>query len=96
VTSIATKTGRTPQTLHNWGKRAEIDSGQRARVPTDMVEKLKALERENRELHQATRSCTRQAPILRWGSWTTVRAVIAFIDDHRAVHGYRAPGKMPS
>jgi len=32
---------------------AEMDSGQRTGVPTEMTEKLKALERENRELRQA-------------------------------------------
>ena len=53
VTSIAAKIGCTPQTLHDWVKKAEIDSGQRAGVPTDLAEKLKALERENRELRQA-------------------------------------------
>jgi transposase len=53
VTSIATKIGCTPQTLHDWVKKAEIDSRKRAGVPTDMAEKLKALERENRELRQA-------------------------------------------
>ena len=53
VTSIAAKIGCTPQTLHDWVKKAEIDSGQRTGVPTEMVEKLKALERENRELRQA-------------------------------------------
>ena len=51
--SIAAKIGCTPQTLHDWVKKAEIDSGKRAGVPTDMAEKLKALERENRELRQA-------------------------------------------
>jgi transposase-like protein len=50
VTSIAAKIGCTPQTLHDWVKKAEVDSGQRAGVPTDMAE---ALERENRELRQA-------------------------------------------
>ena len=45
--------GCTPQTLHDWVKKAEVDSGQRAGVPTDTAEKLKALERENRELRQA-------------------------------------------
>jgi transposase-like protein len=30
-----------------------VDSGKRAGVPSDMAEKLKALERENRELRQA-------------------------------------------
>jgi transposase len=34
-------------------KKAEIDAGNRAGVPTDMAAKLKALERENRELRQA-------------------------------------------
>jgi transposase-like protein len=53
VTSIAAKIGCTPQTLHDWVKKAEIDSGQRAGVPSEMAEKLKALERENRELRQA-------------------------------------------
>jgi transposase len=48
VTSIAAEIGCTPQTLHEWVKKAEIDSGQRAGVPTEMADKLKALERENR------------------------------------------------
>ena len=29
VTSIAAKIGCTPQTLHDWVKKAEVDSGQR-------------------------------------------------------------------
>ena len=53
VVSIAEKIGCVPQTLHEWVKKAEIDSGKRAGVPTDVAEKLKALERENRELRQA-------------------------------------------
>src|SRR5258708_38079277 len=53
VTSIAAKIGSTPQTLHDWVKKAEVDRGQRAGGPTDMADKLKALDRENRELRQA-------------------------------------------
>ena len=53
VASIATKIGCTPQTLHDWVKKAEVDSGRRAGVSSDMADKLKALERENRELRQA-------------------------------------------
>ena len=53
VVSISEKIGCSPPTLHEWVKRAEIDSGQRAGVPTEMADKLKALERENRELRQA-------------------------------------------
>jgi len=50
VMSIAAKIGCTPQTLNDWVKRAEVDSGQRAGIPTELAEKMKALERENREL----------------------------------------------
>ena len=53
VMSIAAKIGCTPQTLNDWVKKAEIDSGQRAGIPTEMAEKMKALERENRDLRQA-------------------------------------------
>jgi transposase-like protein len=53
VTSIAAKIGCTAQTLHEWVKKAEVDSGARAGVPTEVAERLKALERENRELRQA-------------------------------------------
>jgi transposase len=53
IMSIAAKIGCTAQTLNEWVKKAEIDSGTRAGVPTDVAEKLKALERENRELRQA-------------------------------------------
>jgi hypothetical protein len=34
-------------------KKADVDAGKRAGVPTDMAAKLKALERENRELRLA-------------------------------------------
>src|SRR4051794_992462 len=53
VVSIAAKIACTAQTLLEWVKKAEVDSGKRAGVPTDMAEKLKALERENRELRRA-------------------------------------------
>jgi transposase len=53
IVSVSAKIGCTAQTLLEWVKKAEVDSGKRAGVPTDMAEKLKALERENRELRQA-------------------------------------------
>ena len=51
--SISAKIGCSAHTLLDWVKRAEVDSGKRAGVPSDTAEKLKALERENRELRQA-------------------------------------------
>src|SRR6267378_8595709 len=53
IVSVSAKIGCTAQTLLEWVKKAEVDSGKRAGVPTDTAEKLKALERENRELRQA-------------------------------------------
>jgi transposase len=53
IASVAAKIGCTAQSLDSWLKRAEVDSGKRAGVPTEMADKMKALERENRELRQA-------------------------------------------
>ena len=53
IVSISEKIGCVPQTLFEWVKKAEVDSGKRAGVPTEMSDRLKALERENRELRQA-------------------------------------------
>src|SRR5918995_3819173 len=53
VTSIAAKIGCTAQTLHEWVKKADRDSGRTPGMPTDVAEKLKGLEREKRGLRQA-------------------------------------------
>jgi transposase-like protein len=52
VVSIAEKIGCVSQTLHEWVKKAEVDSGKRAGVPAEVAGKVKALEREVRELRQ--------------------------------------------
>ncbi len=53
VSSVASKIGCSAHTLNEWVKRAEVESGSRAGVPLDVLEKLKAQEREIRELRQA-------------------------------------------
>ena len=53
ITSIATKCGMTAETLRHWVRAAEVDSGQRPGLTTDERERLKALERENREPRRA-------------------------------------------
>lgn len=53
IASIAAKIGCTGETLRLWLKRAEQDSGSVGHTPQDMTARLKALERENRELRQA-------------------------------------------
>lgn len=53
--SIASKIGCTGQTLNEWVKKTEVDAGKRAGVPTEMTERMKAREREVRELRQANK-----------------------------------------
>src|SRR5271167_616781 len=53
VVSVAEKIGCTGQSLNEWVKKAEVEAGKRPGVPADVAERLKALERENRELRQA-------------------------------------------
>jgi len=53
IESIASKIGCTAQTLCNWLRQAERDQGLREGLSTSEREKMKALEREVRELRQA-------------------------------------------
>jgi transposase-like protein len=53
IMSISAKIGCSGHTLNEWVKKAEVDSGKRAGVSSEMAERMKALERENRELRQA-------------------------------------------
>lgn len=53
VCSIAGKLGMTPETLRIWIRRAEVDGGQRPGLATEERERMKQLERENRELRRA-------------------------------------------
>jgi transposase len=53
ISSIAAKIGCTGETLRGWVRQAERDSGERAGTTSEERERIKALERENRELRQA-------------------------------------------
>jgi transposase-like protein len=53
LNSIAGKVGCTAETLRKWVRRAERDQGLREGLTTSDRERLKALERENRELKRA-------------------------------------------
>jgi transposase len=53
ITSIAAKIGCTSETLRRWVSQAERDEGLKPGPTTDARERLKALEREVRELRQA-------------------------------------------
>ena len=53
ITSIAGKMGCTPETLRKWVRQTERDAGKRPGLTTGERDRLKDLERENRELKRA-------------------------------------------
>ncbi len=53
IESIAPKIGCVPQTLHDWVKKHEIDAGLRNGVTSEERDRIKALEREVKELRRA-------------------------------------------
>ena len=53
IVSIAGKVGCTPESLRRWVRQAERDRGLRSVPTTDEQARIKALEREVRELRQA-------------------------------------------
>ena len=53
IGSIAAKIGCSGETLRNWVRRYERDAGLRDGMTSAVRDRLKALERENRELRQA-------------------------------------------
>ena len=53
IGAIAPKIGCTPETLRSWVRQAERDAGRREGTTTSERERIKVLERENRELKQA-------------------------------------------
>ena len=51
ISSVAAKIGCTPETLRSWVKKLEVDS--EPAEATDPAKRVKALERDNRELKRA-------------------------------------------
>jgi len=53
VTDVARQLGIGPESVRKWVQQAEIDRGDRGGLTTDERERIKQLERENRELRRA-------------------------------------------
>ncbi|MEN3236769.1 IS3 family transposase [Methylobacterium ajmalii] len=88
IQSIAAKIGCSGETLRNWVRQSERDQGVRPGQTTDERERIKALERENRELRQANEILRKaSAYFANGGARPPVAAMISFIDDHREVYG---------
>jgi transposase len=53
ICSVADKLGPTPETVRKWVRQVEIDTGGRPGLSSDEKQRLRDLERENRELRRA-------------------------------------------
>ncbi|NDV53924.1 IS3 family transposase, partial [Salipiger sp. PrR003] len=88
ITSIAAKIGCSANTLNDWVKKAEVDGGKRAGAPSDTAEKIKALERDNRELRQANEILRKaSAYFCDGGARPPVEVMVDFVEAHRDAHG---------
>ncbi|MGH3085215.1 MAG: IS3 family transposase [Gaiellaceae bacterium] len=88
IASIAAKIGCTAQTLSNWVRQAERDQGRRPGATTDERERIKGLERENRELRQANEILRKaSAYFCSGGARPPMEAMISFVDAYRDDHG---------
>ncbi|MFC6308070.1 IS3 family transposase [Paraburkholderia dipogonis] len=88
IESIAPKIGCTSQTLLGWVKREEVDGGERDGVTTSERERLKALERENKELRRANEILKLASAFFAPGGARPPPEVLkAFIDQHRDTFG---------
>jgi transposase-like protein len=87
ITSIAEKFGVGSETLRKWVRRAEVDDGMRPGVTSAEAQRIKELERENRELRRANEILKAAAELStrqRDSSW--------LIDDLRSCDGESAEG----
>ncbi|HZA92839.1 MAG TPA: IS3 family transposase [Gemmatimonadales bacterium] len=88
ILSIAAKIGCSRETLRHWVRQAERDQGLRPGPTSAEQEKIKALEREVRELRQANEILRKaSAYFCPGGARPPLQAMKAFIDEHREVYG---------
>ncbi|TXN36433.1 IS3 family transposase [Methylobacterium sp. WL7] len=88
ISSIAAKIGCSGETLRNWIRQSELDTGQRGGPSTEERERIKALERENRELRQANEILRKaSAYFCDGGARPPFQTMKAFIDEHRDAYG---------
>ncbi|MDQ1902186.1 IS3 family transposase [Paracoccus sp. WLY502] len=86
--AIAPKLGCSPDSLRVWCQQVERDAGQRGGLTSAEKDRIKELEREVRELRQANEILKKASALFRsGGARPPVPQMIAFIDDHRCVHG---------
>ena len=87
IGSIAAKIGCTAETLRGWVRQAERDSGLRAGPTSEERDRIKALEREVRELRQANDPPQGLRIFCDGGARPPIQVMKSFIDEHRDAYG---------
>ena len=87
IESIAPKIGCVPQTLHDWIRKHEIDTGMRDGMTCAERERVKALGREVRELRKANEILRGQRFFRPGGARPPTQVLRQFIEQHRDAYG---------
>ncbi|UNO24362.1 IS3-like element IS51 family transposase [Pseudomonas amygdali] len=88
ISAIAPKIGCTPETLRLWVRQSERNSGQRDGLSTVERERVKLLERENRQLRQANEILRKaSAYFCPGGARPPIQTMKTFIDENRQSYG---------
>ncbi|HLT99341.1 MAG TPA: IS3 family transposase, partial [Burkholderiaceae bacterium] len=88
VQSIAPKIGCSGHTLLQWVQRAEVEAGTRPGLPQAEQERIKALEREVKELRRANEILKSASGFFRSsGARPRTEEINAYIDQHRYLYG---------
>ncbi|MGQ0431876.1 MAG: IS3 family transposase [Microthrixaceae bacterium] len=81
---VARELGVGAESLRNWVRQAEIDTGRRGGTSTADGQRIAALEKENRELRRANDILKAASGFLRDRARRSTEEVVAFIGAHRA------------
>src|SRR5450759_2471386 len=89
VTRVAGQLGIGPESLRKWVHQAEVDGGKRTGLTSEERERMKLLERENRELRRANEMADPQERrgFLWGGARPPVLEVTRYIDERRVAFG---------
>ena len=98
IESIAPKIGCVPQTLNEWVKRDQVDTGVRDGITTSEREQMKALEREVKELRKANEILKLASAFFAQAELGRSRLIFqetVFFGVQRAVSGHIQPRSRP-
>ncbi|WP_091699693.1 IS3 family transposase [Micrococcus terreus] len=82
--SVGDRLGIGKESLRRWVRQAQIDAGEREGIPSSENERIKQLERENRQLREANAILKDAGGFLRRGTRPPTPVILGFIEDQRA------------